>query len=136
VQLHRAQDRITAAGARLVLVGNGAPSFIAGFREETGVTGALYTDPTLATYRALELRRGVGGLLGRTWLHAARAMRAGFRQGRIQGDAFQLGGVLVVRPDGAIVYRHPSAEAGDHPPVDELLRALGAVESGAAARAP
>jgi hypothetical protein len=126
VQLHREKDRIHAAGAELVVVGNGAPHFMQAFREDTGLDGPLFTDPTLATYRALEFRRGVAATVfsPRTWAHALRAMRAGFRQGRTQGDAFQLGGVLGVRPDGEVVYRYASAEAGDHPPVEELLAAI------------
>jgi hypothetical protein len=50
----------------------------------------------------------------------------------VQGDAWQLGGVLVVRKGGEVAYRHLSAEAGDHPPVADVLAALGA--AGRAAR--
>ncbi|BDG03657.1 hypothetical protein AMOR_26530 [Anaeromyxobacter oryzae] len=133
--MHRAKDEIHARGAEVVIVGNGAPHFARAFREDLGLTTPLYTDPTLATYRALEFRRGVVATLlsGRTWLHALRAMRAGFRQGRTEGDALQLGGVLVVRPDGEIAYRYASAEAGDHPPLADVLAALGPARPAAAA---
>jgi hypothetical protein len=127
VQVHRARDAFHARGAEVFVIGNGAPHLARAFREDLGLEVPLYTDPTLATYRALRFRRGVGATLlsARTWAHALRATRGGFLQGRTQGDAWQLGGVVVVRPDGTIAYRHASAEAGDHPPLDALLAAAG-----------
>jgi hypothetical protein len=132
VQVHRARDAFHARGAEVFVIGNGAPHFARAFREDLGLAVPLYTDPTLATYRALRFRRGVGATLlsGKTWAHAARAMRGGFRQGLTQGDAWQLGGVVVVRPDGAIAYRHASGEAGDHPPLEALLAAAGPAPAG------
>ena len=57
VQLHHEIDRIHRAGGEVVVVGNGAPHFIAGFRELTGYRGPLYTDPSLESYRAASLKR-------------------------------------------------------------------------------
>lgn len=124
-QLRPHLDELRAAGAELYVIGNGAPMFIEGFRETTGFTGAVYTDPSLAVYRAAELRRGVGTMLspaaaGRT----IRALARGFRQGRTQGDATQQGGVLVVAPDGAVRYQHISASPGDNAPPEAILAAL------------
>jgi hypothetical protein len=125
VQLHRVRERIEDAGATLHVIGNGPPMFMAGFRETTGYDGALYTDPSLAVYRALELRRGARTVLSaRAAWNAVRALRGGFRQGRIQGDATQQGGVLVVGTDGAIRYRHADRVAGDHAPLAAVLAAL------------
>lgn len=125
MQLHRVRERIEDAGATLHVIGNGPPMFMAGFRETTGYDGALYTDPSLAVYRALELRRGARTVLSaRAAWNAVRALRGGFRQGRIQGDATQQGGVLVVGTDGAIRYRHADRVAGDHAPLAAVLAAL------------
>ncbi len=126
MQLHRVRDEIHARGAELVIIGNGAPRFARAFREDLEITTPLYTDPSLATHRLLGFRRGVREtLLSLTTFRAAvRALRKGFRQGRTQGDAWQLGGVLVVRPDGTLAYRHASVAAGDHPPVADVLAAL------------
>ena len=44
-------------------------------------------------------------------------------QGRIVGHAAQLGGVLIVKPDGSIPYAHLSEDASDNPPNDEVLAA-------------
>jgi len=127
VQLHRERARIEAAGATLQVIGNGAPMFMAGFRETTGYDGALYTDPSLAVYAALALRRGWRTILDpRAAKNAARALAGGFRQGRTQGDATQQGGVLVVATDGTIRFRHADRVAGDGPPVGTVLAALAA----------
>jgi hypothetical protein len=45
------------------------------------------------------------------------------RQRRTQGDAAQLGGVLLVERGGQIAYRFVSAYAGDHPRAETLLEA-------------
>jgi len=120
-------EEIRARGAELVIVGNGAPHFAAAFREDFQIDGPLLVDPELRAYRAAGLRRGRVELLSpRVPLNALRALRSGSRQssGEVQGDPWQLGGVFVIRPDGATTYRHVSREAGDHPPVDEILASL------------
>ncbi len=120
-------DEIRARGAELVIVGNGAPSFAAAFREDFALDGPLLVDPELRAYRAAALRRGHLELLSpRMPLNALRALRGGARQSGVQGDPFQLGGVFVIRPGDEIAYSYLSREAGDHPPVDAILSALDA----------
>jgi hypothetical protein len=60
----------------------------------------------------------------KTFGHAWRALRSGFRQTEVQGDPWQLGGAFVITPEGKTVYEHVSREAGDHPDNADLLRAL------------
>ena len=116
---------IRARGGELAIVGNGGPSFAAAFREDQGIDGPLLVDPELRAYRAAGLRRGRVEILSpRLASNALRAFRGGYRQVGVQGDPWQLGGVFVIRPGGALAYRHLSREAGDHPPVDEIVAAL------------
>ena len=125
MQLHRARHEIEAAGAQLVVVGNGTPSFIAGFRERTGFDGTVYTDPERNAHRALHLKRGVRASFNlKTLSRAVQAYRQGNRQGRTQGDPWQQGGVFVVATGGALVYEQRSEYAGDHPPVEEIIEAV------------
>jgi hypothetical protein len=127
VQLHREIDAIHAAGAELYVIGNGTPSFIAGFRDETGWRGPVYTDPTLAAYKVAELKRGVTNTLDpRALGGTVRAFLRGGRQGRTQGDPWQQGGVVVVAPGGAVTWQHASDRPGDNAPARDILRALGA----------
>lgn len=125
MQLHRHIDEIRAAGGELIVIGNGSPTFIDGFRETTGWDGPLYTDPSLEAYKAAGLKRGVLTVLNpRSALAALGALREGFRQGRTQGDAWQQGGVVIVAPDGDVLWTQVSEHAGDNAGADEIIRAL------------
>jgi NAD(P)-dependent dehydrogenase (short-subunit alcohol dehydrogenase family) len=118
---------IRARGAELVIVGNGAENFAAAFREDFDLDCPILVDPELRTYRTAGLRRGRVELLSpRLPGNALRALRAGSRQTGVEGDPWQLGGVFVIRPGGDLTYRYVSREAGDHPPVDDILDALDA----------
>ena len=130
MQLHREYPRIKRRGAELVLIGNGSRHFARAFRDEHAITAPLYVDPERRAYAALGMVRGARSASGvlRTLRNASRAWGEGFRQGPVQGDAWQLGGVLVVRPGGRISYRHLSAAAGDHPDTADLLAALEGVK--------
>jgi hypothetical protein len=125
VQLHREVDEIRAAGGELVVIGNGAPHFIAGFRSITGYLGQLYTDPSLATYKAMELRSGLRTVLTLgTVVRTVGAFRRGFRQGRTQGHALQQGGTLVVATDGEVLFRHISDGPGDNAHAWSIVESL------------
>jgi len=125
VQLHRDIDTVHATGAELHVIGNGSPSFIDGFREETGYDGPLYTDPSLAVYKAAELKRGVTKTLDPRALGATfKAFARGMRQGSTQGDPWQQGGVLVIGTDGHIKWHHAADRPGDDATAAQILRAL------------
>jgi len=118
-------DEIRSRGAELVIIGNGDSSFAAAFREDFQLDCPLLVDPELRAYRAAGLRRGrVEVLSPRLPLNALRALRSCSRPTGVQGDPWQLGGVFVIQSGGDLAYRYLSREAGDHPPVDEILSAL------------
>ena len=120
----RIQD-IRSSGAELVIVGNGSEYFATAFREDFELDCPVLVDPELRAYRAAGLRRGRVELLSpRVPMNALRALRSGSRQTGVQGDPWQLGGVFVIRPGGEVTYRYVSGEAGDHPPVDDVLAGL------------
>ena len=118
-------DDIRDRGAELVIVGNGAQPFAAAFVEDLQLDCPVLVDTELSAYRAAGLRRGLVELISpRIPFHAIRAVRSGSVQSTVQGDPWQLGGVFVIRPDGELLYRHASREAGDHAPVEEILSSL------------
>ena len=126
MQLHRSIDRFHAAGIDLVVIGNGAPMFIEGFREQTHYDGPIYTDPSLAVFKAAELKRSALRTIDpRSLGKAFKAFTGGHRQGRIEGDAWQQGGVLVITPDGTIKYHHASERPGDNASPSQILAAVG-----------
>ncbi len=125
MQLHRDIDKIKAAGADLYVIGNGAPHFIAGFRELTSYDGPLYTDPSLEVFKAAQLKRSVTSTLDpRSLGKALGAFARGQRQGMTKGDAWQQGGVLVVAKDGTVKYHHASERPGDNASATQIAAAL------------
>ena len=124
VQLHCRIDELHATGAELIVIGNGSPSFIDGFREDTGWRGPIYTDPGLAVYKAAGMKRGVISTFNpRSALRTFGAIARGYLPHKMQGDNWQQGGVLVIR-DGDVVWSHESGGPGDNATVDQLLAAL------------
>lgn len=126
MQLHRERREMQARAAALHFIGIGSPEQGALFARKLDLTSPVWVDPQLLTFRALQMKRGFRRTLASpsTWKATARVWRQGLRQGEVQGDPWQLGGVLVVRPDGTVLYRYLSAFAGDHPKVAAILAAL------------
>ena len=125
VQLHRRIDELHAAGSEVFVIGSGSPSFIEGFRDETGWRGSIYVDPSLDVYKAAGLKRGVLSTfnLASAW-RSVGTLKRGIRQGRTQGDTWQQGGVLVIAPSGEILWSHASEGPGDNATADQILSAL------------
>ena len=123
-------EDLREAGAELVLVGNGSVVAAARFRREQAPECAVFSDPSLETYRALGMRRGVWATLGPSTLAAAaRALLRGRRQTSVEGDPWQQGGIYVIANGGAVVYARANRNAGDRPDVDAALAALRAGQS-------
>lgn len=109
----------------MIVIGNGAPHFIAGFREITKYDGPLYTDPSLAVFQAAELKRGVGTVLNiGAGIATLKAFGRGGKQGATQGDNWQQGGVLVIATDGTIKWHHASERPGDNATIEPILASL------------
>ncbi len=120
------EPEIEKKGARIVLVGNGAPGFIPPFRERTGFKGPVLTDPTRKAFEGAELVRTV-----RNYLHPrslVSTLRAAFKgylpKDTVKGDSLQLGGVLVLRPPAEVAFHYASRFVGDHPANAAVLAAL------------
>jgi len=109
---------------KLVFIGSGTPLMAKDFQAFMNVSELpVWTDPRRQTYAHLGFKRGLGTIFDTAALkYAVRALRAGFRQGKTQGDPLQQGGVLVVKRGGEVEYGHASATAGDHPPIETVIR--------------
>jgi hypothetical protein len=124
-QLREYDGEIRERGARLAFIGNGTPAQAKALARELDLDPPLYTDPERRGFAALGARRSLAGVLRPgTFSSAMRAWRGGHRQQGVQGDALQLGAVLIVRPGGEVAYLHRSAHAGDHPSPARILRNL------------
>ena len=128
MQLHRDREDFAAAGARLVIVGQGTPKHAAHFRDQFDLDGLeILVDPDRAAYRAAGAKVGsVTELLGpRSVLKGIRtAATERMVQGPTQGSAAQLGGVLVIAPGGDVAWARMAENAGDNPPNADVLAAV------------
>lgn len=111
----------------MAVIGNGTAVMAQDFAEQFKVGVPLYTDPSRKSYELAGWRRPTGSAIlgmGTVLKASARAMKSGFRQGKTQGDTFQIGGVLVIEPSGAVLFEHADKAAGDHANIDDILASL------------
>jgi peroxiredoxin len=127
VQLHRHREEFEKVGARLAVIGQGTPRHAEHFVEEYGLDGMqVLVDPDRKTYRAAGAKIATVDELWHPRV-VARAAKVTAKdrlvQGRTQGHAAQLGGVLVVARDGRVVWARMADDASDNPPTGEVLKA-------------
>jgi peroxiredoxin len=127
VQLHRDREDFTEAGARLAVIGQGTPKHAAHFVDEYDLDGMqVLVDPGRKTYKAAGTK-----IANARELFDPRVVARGVKtsaterlvQGKTQGHAAQLGGVLVIARDGRVVWAHMAEDASDNPPNEEVLKA-------------
>jgi peroxiredoxin len=126
VQLHRDRSKFEATGARLIVIGQGTPAHAAHFRDTLDIDLPIYVDERRDSYRAAGTKVATfNELLGPRVVAKgmAASRRDGVMQGKTVGHPAQLGGVLVVRRGGEIVYAHLADDASDNPPNSEVLQA-------------
>jgi hypothetical protein len=129
VQTHAAE--LEAAGADVVVVGNGSVVEAAAFATEYAGLLRVLTDPAREAYCAFGMQRGwrTAANVG-TVSRAVRARARGYRQAAgPQGDPLQQGGVLVFEAGGRERWRFISRVAGEYPPIEAVLAALPKVDA-------
>jgi AhpC/TSA antioxidant enzyme len=127
VQLHRDREKFEAAGVSLAVIGQGTPAHAQDFIKANKVDGLqVLVDPARESYKAAGAKIATfGELLGPRVVAkgTASSIRTGLFQTRTKGHPAQLGGVLIVTPDGRVPYVHLADDASDNPPNDEVLEA-------------
>ena len=128
VQLNRAREDFEAAGVGLVLIGQATPRHAAHFRRKFELELPVLADEKRASYRAAGAKVAtMGELLGPKSVtkgigHSVRS-RGALRQGKIIGHPAQLGGAMIVTPDGRVAWSHMADDASDNAANEELLEA-------------
>jgi hypothetical protein len=127
VQLHRDRDTFEAAGVGLAVIGQGTPAHAREFIADNKVDGLpILVDPTRESYEAAGAKIATfNELLGPRVVAkgTTSALRTGLVQTRTKGHPAQLGGILIVAPDGSVPYAHLADDASDNASNDEVLRA-------------
>ena len=125
--MNRDRDELAAAGARLVVVGQGTPMNAAHFRERFELDLELLVDTDRVGYKAAGTKVAtVSELLSpRVVARGLRRSRdSGVFQGSIDGHPAQLGGLMLVMPGNDVPWVHLSDDASDYPPNEEVLAAV------------
>ena len=119
------ENELSAGGAKLLFVGTGTPAMAAEFAKVHAGQHPVLSDTARATFAAAGMRRSPWATLHwRLLRNLWRALRAGFRQTRVQGDAWQQGGVLVLDARGAVCHRQVDRAGGDPLDLDAVLTAV------------
>ena len=127
MQLHRARTEFEDAGAALVLIGQATPRHAAQFRRRQGIQLPVLADEDRVSYKAAGAKvAGVTDLFGPKVVAKGAVTIAKHRvvQGRTIGNTAQLGGAIVVQPDGTIAWSHMSTDAGDNASPEEIVAAV------------
>jgi peroxiredoxin len=125
--LDRARQDFRAAGVNLVLIGQGTPRQAAEFRRRQGIQLPVLADEKRVSYKAAGTK--VGGVtdlfnpqtVAKGIMATARTRRT---QTRTVGHPGQLGGTLVIAPDGRVAWSHIAGDASDNAPPAEILAAV------------
>ncbi len=128
--MDRARSEFEAAGARLVLIGQATPRHAAHFRRTQKIDAPVLADEKRESYKAAGAKiANASQLLGPKVLArgALATVRARKLQTRPVGNTAQLGGVLLVRPEGEVAWSHMSEDASDNASPEEILGAVRAL---------
>ena len=119
------EPELLAADARIVFVGTGLPAMAADFARQHAGPWPVLSDAKQRAFAAAGMRRGLFTTLHwRTLWNALRALRRGYRQGRVQGDPLQQGGVLVLDARGQLLHQQFDAAGGDPIDLDAVVDAV------------
>jgi peroxiredoxin len=130
--LNRAREDIEARGARLVFIGQATPKHAAHFQRRFAPDVPVLADEKRESYKAMRIPRATAAqLLGpKSVLKGISRIATSGQvtvQGRIIGDAAQLGATFIVLPSGEVAWSHVSQDASDNAEPEDVLAALDAV---------
>lgn len=123
--MHREREAFRKLGVQPVVVGHSNLRYAKAFVDETKIELPVYVDEKRVVYKAMEFKRPLLAFLTpKVFKRAAEAREEGFTQPGVWGDAFQLGGVVLLMPDGSMPYKYSSQYPGDHPKIEDLKAAV------------
>jgi peroxiredoxin len=125
--LDRAREKFDAAGANLVLIGQLTPRHAAHFRRRQGIDVRVLADEQRTSYKTAGAKMGsVSELIGPSVVAKGvlTSLRTGKSQTRTIGHPAQLGGAMVISPDGTVVWSHMAKNASDNARPEEILGAV------------
>lgn len=112
-------------GAKIVFIGSGSAEQIKIFKEDLSIDEAVVcSDPDLRTFKIIGFKRGIYSTLGpQALFNRLDLLKKGYVQiekNKDDGDRWQIGGILVVKPNDTIAYKYVSEALGDHPEANNI----------------
>ena len=116
-------DEIDALDMKVCVVTFESEFFVSAYIRETGIPWPILMDKDRQLYTAYDMLRGrASDILGlRSWWAYAKLMLRGRRPRRSEGDIYQLGGDVLVDPEGIVRLHHVGRGPADRPEVSALL---------------
>ncbi len=114
-----------------MLIGQATPSHAAHFRRRQGIELSVLADSERESYEAAGAKVATTSeLVGPKMIAkgALNTVRHRAVQTRPIGHPAQLGGALLIRPGGEVVWSHMSQDASDNASPEEILAALRALK--------
>ena len=121
MRLH--EKELDDLGVKVVVVTFQAGPLADAYGRETELSWPLLVDDTLSLYRAYGIERGrLWDIWGpASWGAYAKLLSRGRKMKAPAGDVNQLGGDVLVDPQGIVRMHHIGSGPADRPPVSQLL---------------
>lgn len=131
----RAHPEFEAAGVPVVLIGQATPRHAAHFRRRMDIDLPVLADERRESYRRAGAKVGTLSEVAGPKSVVAGATRAIRSRGkamqtRVIGHPYQLGGAMVVTPDGRVAWAKMAQTADDNATPEEILSAARAAKGG------
>jgi hypothetical protein len=122
-QLRQQESLLRRYNVQIAVVTFQSPSFAQEYVRATRLSWPVLIDESLTLYRAYGMRRGkLWPIWGPpAWLAYIKLLARGRRLRWISGNVFQLGGDVLIGPDGIVRLHHVGAGPADRPAIAELL---------------
>ena len=116
-------DEIDELGVKACVVTFENEFFVSAYIRETDMPWPILMDKDRQLYTAYDMLHGrAADILGfRSWWAYAKLMLRGRRPRRSEGDIYQLGGDVLVDPEGIVRLHHVGRGPADRPEVSALL---------------
>ena len=121
--MRQREAEIEALGLQVVVVTFQGQAVARAYAKETKLAWPILVDESLELYGAYGMGRGrIRDVLGpASWLAYAKLMLRGRRPRAPAGDPYQLGGDVLIDPEGIVRLHHVGSGPADRPEVERML---------------
>jgi alkyl hydroperoxide reductase subunit AhpC len=122
-QLRQQEEELDSLGVQVVVVTFGRGTAAREYVRDTNLEWPLLVDPTRELYSAYGMEHGsFWNVYGPSaWWAYAKLLFGGHRLVRMNGDYLQLGGDILVDPEGVVRLHHVGSGPANRPSVDAML---------------